>query len=157
MANWIIVRKNDLKMMGSYESDIKKDSFKDRSYLLAEPICEHIELPEGMYIDCIKIQLNEETSEIEIVVDADAIQPAQKVRNDKLARFRELRQPLLDEVDVMVNELVLDIRADKEAIVAYRDALKAATDDYKYVSDSNKAKAAMDAVDVENYSWPEKP
>lgn len=43
--------------MGSYESEFKDDSSARRSYLMAEPMASHFELPEGMDEDCVELVL----------------------------------------------------------------------------------------------------
>ena len=81
----------------------------------------------------------------------------QAERNLKLKRLRELREPLLKEVDVMVNDLVLEVRIDKAEVLAYREALKQFTDPYRWINDPERAKVAIDSLDLDNIQWPAKP
>jgi hypothetical protein len=41
--------------LGSYESEFKDDSSANRSYLMAEPMASHFELPEGLDEDCVDL------------------------------------------------------------------------------------------------------
>lgn len=84
----------------------------------------------------------------------------QQSRNNKLSLLRSLRESKLREVDVMVNELTLGLRSDSTAIKTYRQALMQITDSYKYATDPDKGKAALDsfADDMSDFSgWPTKP
>lgn len=78
-------------------------------------------------------------------------------RNEKLKLLRSLRDEKLKEVDIMINEVVLQLRDDREDIAAYRQSLMEFTDPYRYVNDPNKAKIAIDSLDLDNINWPEKP
>lgn len=95
----------------------------------------------------------------EFIVEISDIstQLQQETRNAKLKQLRALRDAKLLEVDVMVNELVLDLRSDKAAVVAYREALLAFTEDYRWANDPNKAKVAIDDLDLNNIIWPSVP
>lgn len=100
----------------------------------------------------------------EIYVDEDAkaageiVKLAQQ-RNSKLALLRSIRDQKLLECDNIVRDLALGLRSDQVPIREYRQALKDITDDYKYVSDSNKGKATLDAFadDLSDFTWPTKP
>lgn len=43
--------------LGSYESDFKDDTSANRSWLMAEPMASHFELPEGLDEDCVELVL----------------------------------------------------------------------------------------------------
>ena len=70
----------------------------------------------------------------------------QSKRNAKLERIRQIREPLLKEVDIMINELTLGDRTDTAAVKTYRNELKALTDAYKDVTDST-GKTALNTID----------
>lgn len=50
MKTWIIVRKEDLAVLGSYMAEEKDETSNNRSHLLAQPHCMHMELPEGVEV-----------------------------------------------------------------------------------------------------------
>jgi hypothetical protein len=102
-----------------------------------------------------EITLDQEAKD-QYEADQAAVQ-IQSERNNKLKKLRELRDAKLKDVDVMVNELALDLRSDKEAIIVYRQALMDFTDPYRYANDPNKAKVAIDSLDLNNIVWPEAP
>lgn len=56
MSKFLIYKKNEdgsyAEKLGSYEADAKDDSSAKRSYLLAEPMASHFEMPEGADEDC---------------------------------------------------------------------------------------------------------
>lgn len=128
MKTWIIVRKEDLKVMGSYVSDSKDDSSANRSHLLAEPKCAHVEMPEGADKDCLTASMSVEkwTKEGEadildqanlpldwqiegwthvpsqVVVAEDQAKVDEKLqqsRNSKLSMLRMLRDKKIEEAD----------------------------------------------------------
>jgi len=81
----------------------------------------------------------------------------QASKNAKLEKIRVVRKPLLEEVDLMVNDLALGDRTDTAAVKAYRDELKALTDPYK---DANgDAIALIDSLndDMSDLVLPTKP
>lgn len=97
-------------------------------------------------------------------VRLDALELAQKTlkqdqtlqsRKDKLNELRKLRDIKLKEVDVMINELSLGIRTDKQAIIDYRQALKDVPN--QYIKVNNDPKVSVDSIDLANYVWPTKP
>lgn len=93
-----------------------------------------------------------EDGSISFVDDEDKIQ---NKRNQKLATLRMLRDQKLKEVDLMVNDVSLnDSEYTAAQVKAYRQALKDFTVPYKYANDANKAKIAIDGLDLLNISWP---
>jgi len=60
MKTWMIVRKADLEVMGSYMAEEKDDTSNNRSYLLAEPHCMHMELPEDVEARYAKCEMVED-------------------------------------------------------------------------------------------------
>lgn len=152
MATWIIVKKEDLSIQGSYVASEKDDTSNNRSWLHAEPICMHLEMPAELDIECIKCE------DGEIVEDeAKSAAKLQSQREAKLSLMRSQRDAKLSDVDIMVNELALGERSDTAAIAAYRTALKEITDDYKEVG--GEASAACDDLeaDLSDLVWPEAP
>lgn len=60
MKKFLIFKKTEDgygEKMGSYESEHKDDTSANRSYLMAEPMASHFELPEGMDEDCVELVL----------------------------------------------------------------------------------------------------
>ena len=55
----------------------------------------------------------------------------------------------------MINELSLGLRSDQQDVIDYRQALLDFTSTYKKVD--GHAKVAIDNLDLDNISWPEKP
>lgn len=97
-------------------------------------------------------------ADYEVTSEDITSQLVQDVRNAKLVEMRRIRDLKLSGADRMVNELVLEIRADTVAVKDYRAALLAVTDDYKYINEPNKAKVAIDSVDLEDSEfWPTEP
>lgn len=62
MKTWMIVRKADLEIMGSYMAEEKDDTSNNRSHLLAEPHCMHMELPEGVEAKYAKCEMVEDVA-----------------------------------------------------------------------------------------------
>jgi len=87
----------------------------------------------------------------------DVIDALQKVREGKLEAIRATRNPLMKDVDIMVNEIALGDRVDIAAVKAYRDSLKAITDAYKDVN--GDVTPAIDALadDLSDLVLPVKP
>lgn len=54
----IFKREGDLlgTKLGQYQAEQKDDTSANRSYLAAEPMAKHIELPEGLDADCVIVQ-----------------------------------------------------------------------------------------------------
>lgn len=79
----------------------------------------------------------------------------QKKRDLKLMLLRSMRNQKLQELDILINDIALGVSSLLAAdLVEYRQSLKDFTDTYKYVNDSNKAKAIIDDLDLENIAWP---
>lgn len=72
----------------------------------------------------------------------------QALRDLKLDELRVLREPLLKEADHMINDIVLGLRSDVEAVKVYREALKDMTEIYK---DNPEL---LDGLDLNNVEWP---
>lgn len=91
MKTWMIVRKEDLAILGSYMAEEKDETSNNRSHLLAQPHCMHMELPEGVeakYAKCEMVEgeatiLHSEEKELAEVEQAWSMLRAQ--RDQKLA------------------------------------------------------------------------
>ena len=170
MKTWMIVKKEDLSIQGSYEADVKDDSSANRSWLHAEPVCMHLELSEGLDKDCVSAVLVPESGvegEEGYVAEHYAMQldqskaddKEQEGRDAKLALMRSQRAEKMVEVDHMVNDLVVGDRADTAAVQTYRNELKDLTDAFKDDQDDNKGKDTLDSLaeDLSDLTWPTKP
>lgn len=80
MAKFLIYKREGEELgekLGSYEASEKDDTSANRSWLQAEPMAFHIELPEGMDADCVVIQwIEEEEIESEVEGEPGVIIPA---------------------------------------------------------------------------------
>jgi hypothetical protein len=134
----------------------------------SKDMSEHVALPEGLEEDCVSAVLVEEVVDPETgdvtpahwELQEDAGKAAAKLqasREAKLQLIRDMREPKLQEVDVMVNELSLGERSDGSAIALYRTQLMSITDSYK--DENGDATAALDALeaDLSDLVWPMKP
>jgi hypothetical protein len=116
---WIIVNKETLQIMGSYEAEVKDDSSAKRSWLLAEPVCKHVELPGG---------LEEELSEAALVDGEIVLQFSSAKEDAQIARawsaLRTQRDALLAETDkYMLTDYPIS-SGNKTAMETYRNALR---------------------------------
>lgn len=177
MKTWIIVRKEDLKIMGSYEAAQKDDSSANRSYLAAEPICAHVEMPEGLDKDCLVASVSTEKwvkdGEADIT-DAGSLpldwqiegwthvpsqhvvsesqdlldEKAQQARNAKLVVLRSLRDQKIEHAD---NERKKHEDSDPNAIStaqAWSDYRIALRDITDSYKDENDGSLGTDALDA---------
>jgi hypothetical protein len=138
--------------MGSYEGP-KDDSSRNRSYLMAEPLAAHLELPEGMDEDCV------EPVEVDGVVslqeNADKVLAKRQAKaNANLDAIRALREPLLASADHEINTME-DDGIDATAMRAYRKQLRECTDSLKKVSGS--AKLSCENLVPSEFEFPSKP
>ena len=154
---YIILKRNQdgsvsSEKMGSYEGP-KDDSSKNRSYLMAEPLAAHLELPEGMDEDCV------EPIEVEGVVsleeNADKVLAKRQTKaQSNLDAIRDLREPLLAAADHEINTME-DDGVDATAMRAYRKALRECTDSLKKVNGS--AKLMCESLIPSEFEFPTKP
>lgn len=72
--------------LGSYESDFKDDTSANRSYLHAEPMASHFELPEGMDEDCVELVKVGESFELQETAEkiAEKQQKEEKAQQEKI-------------------------------------------------------------------------
>jgi len=111
---------------------------------------------EDIVINRGKILVVNETTKASIQAQ-DALDVTQKVREGKLDSIRAIREPLMKDVDIMVNELALGDRLDTAAIKQYRDALKALTDPHKDVNGDVTSNIDTLADDLSDLVLPIKP
>lgn len=117
---FIIVDKTSLEIVGSYEADQKDDTSANRSWLAAEPICKHLELPEGLLEDECEAALDEQ-GEMKLQHSSVKMQQKEAMAWDLL---RSRRDALIQETDkYLLPDFPID--AEKvEEIEAYRQALR---------------------------------
>lgn len=139
-----INKKNEI--VKAYSSDFESPDSKD--------ICVDPNGGRHFHLDLI----DQETGEFKLlwdgsqIIEADLTQEKRKVkRKKKLEALREARKAKLDEMDIMIKELVLDLRTDKAMVKGYRQALLELTEPYK----TNPH--FLDNLNVEQFAWPEKP
>ena len=152
MATWIIVKKEDNSIQGRYVADQKDDTTANRSWLQAEPVCMHLQMPAELDPDCVKCENN--------AIVEDTVKTAAKLqaqREAKLSLMRKMRDEKLLDVDVMVNELALGERSDTSAIATYRTALKNITNDYKDVNGAADSTCDSLEADLSDLTWPTAP
>lgn len=92
---FIIVDKASLQIMGSYEAEQKDDTSANRSWLAAEPMAKHLELPEGLLEDECEAVLDEQG---EIKLQHSAAKEQQKLAN-AWAALRNKRNILISDTD----------------------------------------------------------
>jgi len=133
MSTWIIVKKDDLSIQGSYQAVEKDDSSANRSWLHAEPVCMHLEMPAELDKDCVKCENGV------IVADQDKLD-AKEAR--KWAQLRAERDSRLAQCDwTQIPDSPLDAQA-KADYADYRQALRDLPEN---------------TVDPLNPSWPTEP
>lgn len=139
--------------LGSYEADAKDDSSRNRSYLMAEPLASHFELPNGMDEDCVAIE--EVDGSFQLIQKPELVlAKRQKKANQNLESIRQLREPLLKQADVDIFKLE-DDGIDSSDMRSYRKALRKCTDDLKK-QDGNAKLSCEDLIPSE-FIFPEKP
>jgi len=99
--------------------------------------------------DTIRLQALEDA---QLALQADR---SLQSRKDKLQELRDLRDQKLIEVDIMINDLSLGLRIDKQAVINYRTALKDTTNAFKKIN--GDPKVAVDNLVIASYVWPVKP
>lgn len=110
------------------------------------------------YDYCIDVTNMEERPTIGwLYENGQFINPFIQIRKqERLEEIRKLRDEKLKESDYMVNEIILGLREDKEAVAQYRQSLLDMTNQFK-----NEDGSANDLLDdnfsFESLVWPEKP
>lgn len=91
-----IIFNTEGKKIGSYEGDLDETSEK-RSYLMCPPFAYHVQLPEGLDEECIKLNISSDPAiPHSIVEDAELVAYKQKVIKD--AKISELYENMNNEV-----------------------------------------------------------
>lgn len=117
---FIIVDKASLQIVGSYEAEQKDDTSANRSWLAAEPVAKHIELPEGLLEDECEAVLDEQG---EIKLQHSAAKEQQKLAN-AWAVLRTQRDMKLAATDrYMLTDYPISAET-KAAMQSYRNALR---------------------------------
>lgn len=98
---YLMINKETLKICGQYESDFKKDSSSYWGYAVCEPICAHIELPEGLDSDCVIAQLNGE--QIELIEDITKVEAKQALvkQNQVTEAYNRMNSDILTEMTMV--------------------------------------------------------
>lgn len=119
MKTFIIVNKESLEIMGSYQAMTKEDSTATRSWLEAEPMCKHIEMPNGLQAKYLMAEMQEDkivlahSSEKET---ADLEQAWDMLRSERNRRLTESDFSMLE--DIPFNQQTKQLWAN------YRQALR---------------------------------
>lgn len=115
----MIVRKSDLEIMGSYMAEEKDDSSNNRSYLLAEPHCMHMELPEEVEEKYAKCEM---VSDVATIMHSEAKETAEieqawdKLRAERDSRLAQSDKYVLEDYPISSENLI--------AMKAYRNDLR---------------------------------
>lgn len=110
---FVIIKKEDNSIQGHYESAFKDDTSANRSWLQAEPICLHLELPQGLDPECVKYENNQ--------LVEDIVKTAAK-ESRKWDSLRAQRNQKLQECDyIIMSDYPMQ---DKSAWETYRAALR---------------------------------
>lgn len=119
MKTFIIVKKDDLAILGNYQALAKDDSSANRSWLHAEPICKHIELPQGLNKDTCEAYLDQGDLKLRLSSTKEAAQLQQA-----WTALRSERDGKLAATDkYMVSDYPISA-GNKTLMEAYREALR---------------------------------
>ena len=135
--------------LGSYESDFKDDSSARRSYLMAEPMASHFELPEGMDEDCVVVEDGALVEKEELV-----LVKRQSKAESNLKSIRMLRELLLKEADIEIFKLE-DSGMDVSAMRNYRKSLRDCTNSLKKTN--GEAELSCEDIIPSEFQFPIKP
>lgn len=157
MQKHLIYKRNEdgsisSQKMGSYEGP-KDDSSRNRSYLMAEPLAAHFELPEGMDEDCVEpVEID---GVLQLQENADKVLAKRQAKAQaNLDAIRLLREPLLRDADHAISTME-DDGVDATAMRAYRKSLRECTDSLKKVNGS--AKLMCESLIPSEFEFPNKP
>ena len=139
--------------MSSYESSFKDDTSTNRSWLEAEPMASHFELPEGIDEDCVDVRVIDGVPTL-IQNEKLVLEKRQRKANSVLEEIRQLREPLLKDADFSINRLE-DDGLDSTLMRAYRKALKECTENLKELS--REAKLSCENLTPSEFVFPTKP
>jgi len=115
MKTFVIVKKDDLSIKGSYVADVKDDTSSNRSYLLAEPFCTSVEVPEGLVLDEVSASLSGDA----IVLAVDPAKVAAKALLQKQVAITAAYEAMNNEVLVQMASVFGTNRTD--SATAYKD------------------------------------
>ena len=125
MKTWVIVRKKDYAILGSYKSNVKKDTTAHNSWLNSEPLCEHIEVPNEIDMKYAHARMVSGKIVVSEYVEAKAA--------DKLAALRSARDGKLAACDwTQLADVPLG-SGQKSEWATYRQALRDITDSYQSI------------------------
>jgi len=150
MKRWLTINMNTSEIAHSHNSEDKPTwvgNFSESYYKVVEAPSDILESELSVAVEDGEISFSTNSPLKAIRVQSE--------RDAKLDQIRALRDQKLSEADVMVNELVLEIRADKVAVKDYRQALLDYTNIYKKLD--GHARASIDNVDLEDLEWPTEP
>lgn len=114
-----MVRKSDLEIMGHYMAEEKDDTSNNRSHLLAEPLCKHMEMPEELDAECLACEMDGEEMQL---VHSDAKEASQlekawdEVRSKRDMKLAETDKYVLPDYPISAENLI--------AMKAYRNDLR---------------------------------
>ena len=119
MKTFIIVDKQTLQIKGSYEALSKDDSSARRSHLMAEPICKHLELTEGLQKDTCEAYMDSGVMKLrtsQAKEDAAIAAAWQALRMERDKRLADTDRYMLSDFPIS--------SGNKALIEAYREALR---------------------------------
>jgi len=131
MKTWIIVRKEDLEVLGSYESEEKRDSSAHGNYTHVEPIACHVdaklidarwakaEMQDIMEEDVKvgeEVVIVEDSDKRDAVEDTELAQAWDNLRRDRDERLKETDHTMLSDYPMT--------EQDKTDMEDYRQALR---------------------------------
>ena len=125
MKTWVIVRKKDYAILGSYKSNTKRDTSQHYSWLSLEPYCTHVEVPNGTDMEYAYARMMGSNIVVSEYVEAKAA--------DKLAALRSARDGKLAACDwTQLADVPLG-SGQKSEWATYRQALRDITDSYQSI------------------------
>ena len=133
MKTWIIVKKEDLSIQGSYLAEEKDDTSANRSWLHAEPVCVHLEMPAELDVECVKCENDA------IVADQAKLDAKEANKWALLRAQRDAKLAQCDWTQMPDSPLGAQLKAD---YADYRQALR---------------DLPANTVDPLNPSWPAEP
>ncbi len=119
MKTWLIVRNEDLEVLGYYQAEEKDESSNNRSHLWSRPLAMHVECPEDVDPSVAKCEIEED----EVVVSEDSAKVAAK-QEIAWANLRAERDSRLQATDkYMLSDYPIS-PSDKLLVEEYRSALR---------------------------------
>ena len=131
MKTFVIIRKSDLKVLNTYQATEADSTSRNRSYLEAEPLAAHLELPSGAKVEFIRgeykvdCQISQDGDDITLSTDSTSEASFNADKNDelmeKLRIERDLRLKECDWTQLSDVNLPAQLATDYET---YRQALR---------------------------------